>query len=1351
MLSTYKLLYQLPTPLFVSEDMYVIPVELMNDTSGDTGYTNALATIEVVGPSGSNPVITANDGFFAPGFSLPSSYDDSINIGLQFDMAGSYSIKVKLIDKDNGDAIITENDQTVYVDSSVDVANARTAVEQAETSKLQYDVDSARTLVNALSDSSDKTDLSARLDVVQATIDNAANLITATNAVVTAENSKLQSDVDYARSLVNTLPSGTDKTSLSSRLDVVQNSIDATNNAIAQLQAATNAVVTAEGSKLQADVDSAKVLVNALPDGSDKISLISRLDVVQAAINANTSNAAQLQAATNAVVIAEGSKLQADIDYARSLVNALPNSNDKTSLSGRLDTVQNEINSGLAQQVQAATDAVLSAEDSVDQEDVDTARALVNALPSGTDKSNLLARLDVVQSQIDKLQAATNAVVTAETSKLQSDVDTARALVNALAYDEDKAPLNTRLDVVQNSINLAIATAAVVKAEGSLLQADLDAAKVLVNALPASADRGALIIRVNTVQTKINDAIAQQTAIALQNATVAVEQAEASKLQADVDAARALANALPDSTDKNNLEFRLDAIQNELNLGTEYTQKLQAATTAVETAEASQLQSDVDAAFVLVNGLISDANKTDLINRLNIVQTAINNAAYQQQVQTATDAVVKAEGSKLQADEDAARSLVNALPSGSDKTSLSSRLDVVQTAINQAIYQAQVDAATANVVTAETSKLQSDVDSARTVVSALPDGSDKDSLNARLDAVQNSINDAAYQQKLDQATAAVVTAETSKLQADVDSARVLVNALAYDANKTALLARLDAVQNAINLAIATNAVAQAEGSKLQSDIDAARTLVNALPNGSDKDSLVARLDAVEYSNKLQAATAAVVKAEGSKLQSDVDTAKSLVSALPSGTDKTSLSGRLDTVQATINANATYAAQLQAATDAVVKAETSKLQADIDAAQALVNVLPDNADRTGLQSRINYVISYNLAQQNAVAAIDAYELTMQAFSAGDIDAFTAAYANLDSKRAEAFAAFSALPDGDDKTALENRYYVAESKQYSAYKMTLLGFTNGNELQPVKIENVGGTTPYKVTFKGVIPGQATAAYMFYPEDYLAVQTGNPLYPRDMPTDVISQTPAGSDSITLSNQYVKGGQFLIVYEIANNWYKFVFEMNDAGQVITEVNQQPVSGIESQGSTWYVSRQSLIDKVNEANAAIAAHIVGLNIGEVTQEAHDTFAQAIADAIVVRDTTDLLDINQINSATATLETAKVTFLATVNLINRETITDSINEANNLINNTTVGGEVGQVTQEAMDLLVTEVSKAVIIRNDTSASQTVIDAEEAALISAINNFKANTYTAANYADMKMRIYETAAQDFLAQVLAKKKI
>lgn len=58
--------------------------------------------------------------------------------------------------------------------------------------------------------------------------------------------------------------------------------------AAAALQNATNAVTAAEKSKAQADIDSAKTLVNALPDGTDKTNLLNRLNAITP-VSSNTS------------------------------------------------------------------------------------------------------------------------------------------------------------------------------------------------------------------------------------------------------------------------------------------------------------------------------------------------------------------------------------------------------------------------------------------------------------------------------------------------------------------------------------------------------------------------------------------------------------------------------------------------------------------------------------------------------------------------------------------------------------------------------------------------------------------------------------------------------------------------------------------------------------------------------------------------------------------------------------------------------------------------------------------------------------------------------------------------------
>lgn len=89
-----------------------------------------------------------------------------------------------------------------------------------------------------------------------------------------------------------------------------------------------------------------------------------------------------------------------------------------------------------------------------------------------------------------------------------------------------------------------------------------------------------------------------------------------------------------------------------------------------------------------------------------------------------------------------------------------------------------------------------------------------------------------------------------------------------------------------NIVTALASVRKAEGSKLQADVDAATLLVNALPAEG--------VAPVTFTQALSARLA-VLKAEGSKLQADVDDAQLLVAALPDGVAKTTLQGRLNAV------------------------------------------------------------------------------------------------------------------------------------------------------------------------------------------------------------------------------------------------------------------------------------------------------------------------------------------------------------------------------------------------------------------------------------------------------------------------
>ncbi|ADL51060.1 hypothetical protein [Clostridium cellulovorans] len=787
------------------------------------------------------------------------------------------------------------------INKSTDLANAISAVVNAETSEKQIDVDKAKSLVNSLLDSIEKTNLLDRLVVVQNYID----LINAKGAVIEAEGSKIQADVDRAMSLVNLLVDATEKIELSNRLAKIQSSIDYE----ISLDNAVKAVIRAEASNLQWDVDRATALVKALSDSTDKTNLLNRLAVVQNIMDDPVI----------AVEKAETTKLQADVDRATTLVNHIQNSEDKLKLQDRLTTVQDIID------LNNATKAVITAEDNNAQLYVDKASVVVNNLKDSAEKINLIKRLTVVQEAIN-LNNVQIAVTNAEASLQQADLDMARSLATALPSGAEKINLLNRLVNVQNSINLVNARIAVNIAEGSKLQADLDTAENLVNILPNTINKTSLLIRLVTLKSTID----------LANATNAVSKAEATKVQADVDAAKVLVIALSDSTSRTSLVDRLTTLQASINLTN--------AINAVSKVEATKTQADADIAKVLVSDLPSSTTRTNLLNRLSVVQSDIS-------LTSAISAVSKAEATKAQADIDIAKSLVNVLPASTLRTNLLDRLVILQSDVdlNNAINA---------VSKVEATKTQADLDIAKSLVNLLPSSTTRTAFLDRLAIVESDIN-------LTASINAVSKAEVTKTQADVDTAKTLVITLPISIVRTALLDRLAIVQSDITLTNAVNGVLKVEATKTQADLDIAKTLVNVLPTSTVRTNLLDRLAIVQNSMNLINATNAVSKAEATKQQADVDIAKSLVIALPTNTDRVTLLNRLINVQNMID--------VTNATNAVTKAEGSKLQTDVDGAMILVNALTSSTAKTNLLSRL-VTVQYNINLTNATNTVVKAEST-----------------------------------------------------------------------------------------------------------------------------------------------------------------------------------------------------------------------------------------------------------------------------------------------------------------------------------------------------------------------------------------
>lgn len=185
---------------------------------------------------------------------------------------------------------------------------------------------------------------------------------------------------------------------------------------------------------------------------------------------------------------------------------------------------------------------------------------------------------------------------------------------------------------------------------------------------------------------------------------------------------------------------------------------------AVKTAEQTKKQTDINKARVHVSRLSNSEAKTALKNRLDKVQAALN-------VKEAKDKAVQAEKYKTQKTVDTAQAAINKLPKGTEKTNLQKRLDQVKRYITAKQAKDKVSKA-------EKNKKKTDIDSAQFAVNKLPAGSEKTSLQKRLNNVKNTLLKTAQQ--------TVAAAEKKETDSNANKAQKAVNELHSGKDKTSL-------------------------------------------------------------------------------------------------------------------------------------------------------------------------------------------------------------------------------------------------------------------------------------------------------------------------------------------------------------------------------------------------------------------------------------------------------------------------------------------------------------------------------------------------------------------------------------
>ncbi|MGV3243112.1 hypothetical protein [Streptococcus suis] len=157
---------------------------------------------------------------------------------------------------------------------------ATQAVEAAEKSLVQDDVDKAAEKVAVVEDEDKKKALEERLAVVE-------QLITTEDLVAKAEKEKTKEAVAAAKPEVDKVTDEAKKSAFQKRLDVISAEIAAKE----QLAKAETAVKNAEGNQTRENVAAAQAEVDKVADSTKKAELQKRLDLVSNAIAAKEAEA----------------------------------------------------------------------------------------------------------------------------------------------------------------------------------------------------------------------------------------------------------------------------------------------------------------------------------------------------------------------------------------------------------------------------------------------------------------------------------------------------------------------------------------------------------------------------------------------------------------------------------------------------------------------------------------------------------------------------------------------------------------------------------------------------------------------------------------------------------------------------------------------------------------------------------------------------------------------------------------------------------------------------------------------------------------------------------------------------
>jgi hypothetical protein len=566
---------------------------------------------------------------------------------------GEYTIDAKSIDGVGNESVATLH-TFVYDDT---LKQAEFLVTTAEKFPAQSKIDEAKAVVDKLPDvAPEKQPLLDRLKQAEAKINNTkvTNDLNDIERLLDRVNTtndqlaELKDRLEDLKAIVEAMPDGTEKDALLAKIKELEDKI-------AALEKANELKQKLDTLKDKGSLVDLIDLINTLPDGELKDKLEKQVEDAQNLIDAKDQIADLVQNPT-----------WDDLQKAKDAVNKLPNGSEKDKLLEQLKEIEEQLK---------ARDAVAKAEETLSKADFDKAMAEIAKVDDLQVKQELLDRLDDINDTV----TVVGAVEKAEKTRNQTDINNARTAVNALPDGELKDNLLFRLDKIDG--DLANATLKVKTAETARTDISVAKAEEAIEKLIDSPQKQALVDRLNSVK----DAIAEKkSSDAIANATKKVEIAEQYKRDPYLADAFEVVNALPNSAEKQALLDRLNTIvannEGEKQSNEEEAAKakqLKEATDKVERAESLKREPYITDALNAVNALPNSPEKQALLDRLQAIKDALDADALAKVVAEVTKKVEIAERYKRDPYITDAYDALNSLPNGDVKTALKNRLDAI--------------------------------------------------------------------------------------------------------------------------------------------------------------------------------------------------------------------------------------------------------------------------------------------------------------------------------------------------------------------------------------------------------------------------------------------------------------------------------------------------------------------------------------------------------------------------------------------------------------------------------------------------------------------------------------------------